>query len=253
MAVSGRDIARTGVLTVLLLLLLPAAASAATPSGLLGQTVESVNEVVQSTGATVDQVTTQVDGVVARTVEGTQQVLRGEVPANPVDSVPVPDTKPGGAVHRTVATTDSAAAGPTGSDPPAAAKPAPSRPAHPRDPSRRDESAAAAPRHAAPAVRDPAPSPGASTVSPDQGAPGSPSTPASELPATSDEPAPLSTLGHALGAASGGGVASASFFAGAAVLLAALCLAASALMTRLPRFDEVGRPLPLVFALERPG
>ena len=33
----------------------------------------------------------------------------------------------------------------------------------------------------------------------------------------------------------------------------ALCLTASALKTRLPRFDEVGRPLPLVFALERPG
>jgi hypothetical protein len=32
-----------------------------------------------------------------------------------------------------------------------------------------------------------------------------------------------------------------------------LLLAASALRTRLPRFHEVGRPLPLVLALERPG
>ena len=76
MAGACRDIARTGALTVLLLLLLPAGASAATPSGLLGQTVASVNEVVQSTGATVDQVTTQVDGVVAGTVEGTSRPSR---------------------------------------------------------------------------------------------------------------------------------------------------------------------------------
>jgi hypothetical protein len=246
---AGRDIARTGVLTVLLLLILPAGASAAGPSGLLGQTVASVNDVVQSTGATVDQVTTQVDGVVARTVEGTQPVLRGEIPATPVDSVPVPDTGPGGAVHRTVTTTESVVPGATGPDPSTAAEPAPPHPAHRGGQARHDGSAAAAPDDAARAVRDAAPSPGARTSSSAEGALGS--APATE-PATSDEPAPLSTLGHALGAASGG-VASAAFFAGAAVLLMALCLAASALMTRLPRFDEVGRPLPLVFALERPG
>jgi hypothetical protein len=38
-----------------------------------------------------------------------------------------------------------------------------------------------------------------------------------------------------------------------AILLSSLFLAASALRTRLPRLGEVGRPLPLVFALERPG
>jgi hypothetical protein len=52
----------------------------------------------------------------------------------------------------------------------------------------------------------------------------------------------------------GGGAASAAFSAGAlAILLSSLFLAASALRTRLPHLGEAGRPLPLVFALERPG
>ena len=77
---------------------------------------------------------------------------------------------------------------------------------------------------------------------------------APELPTTSDNPAGPSPAGPSFGAWSGGGAASAAFSAGAfAVLLTALFLAASALRTRLPRFDEIGRPSPLVFALERPG
>ena len=83
------------MLTALLLLLVPAGASAATPSGLLEQTVASVNDVV-----------TQVDGVVTQTVQGAQQALRPEVPAGAVPSEAVPSApadspEPGAAIDRT--------------------------------------------------------------------------------------------------------------------------------------------------------
>ena len=111
MSAAGRNIARTGVLTALLLLLVPAGASAATPSGLLEQTVAGVNEVVQSTGTTVGQVTAEVDGVVSRTLQGAQQAPRAELPVDPGRNVPANGSELGAAVERTVAATETVAAG----------------------------------------------------------------------------------------------------------------------------------------------
>lgn len=255
MSAAGRNIARTGVLTALLLLLVPAGASAAAPSGLLEQTVAGVNEVVQSTGTTVGQVTAEVDSAVSRTLQGAQQAPRAELPVDPGRNVPANGSELGAAVERTVATTETVAAGATGVDVIATAAPA----AAPRPPARARREAprgAASPAHrsAPPAVSDLAASPGAANVSSDRGAGRSAHSPAPELPPTSDEPAGPSPAGPALNSGSGAGVASAAFSSGAAaVLLTLLFLAASALKTRLPRFDAVGRPLPLVFALERPG
>ena len=248
---SGKRIARTGALTaLLLLLLLPAGASAATPAELIGQTVATVNGVVENTGATV-----------ARTVTDAQQALGGGVPVepvNPADPVPVAPTSGtalGAKVERTVAAAETTVAAATGQDLLAAARPAAAkRPAaHTR---REARPPAASPRSSAPEMPASRASLGVAATASDEVAtgPAPRKAPQAQLPSTSSKPAGAQPAGPTFGASSGGGVASAAFSAGAvAVLLMALCLTASALKTRLPRFDEVGRPLPLVFALERPG
>ncbi len=229
---------------MLLLLLVPAGASAATPSGLLGQTVASVNDVV-----------TQVDGVVTQTVLGAQQALRSEVPAEAVPTTPADNPALHPAIDRTATTAETIVAGATGVDVTAEAAPVTAaRPARARREAHRGEPASPAPRSTDAATPDQT-APAYGTSAPSQPVAGrAPNAPAPELPSTSGKPAGPSPAGPALSAGSGAGVASAAFSTGAAaILLTLLLLAASALKTRLPRFDEVGRPPPLVFALERPG
>jgi hypothetical protein len=250
---------RTAALAALLLLLiLPSGASAAAPSGLVGQTLAQVDGVVQTTGGSVSQVGAQVDGAVARTLDGAKQALGG--PADPARSVPTPDVEVGQTLENTVTkpavgavetvTARPESPGTSGSPPPPASRAqgppdrhSPSG-AHPRS------NGKPAPAHAA----ETAP-PTIVTASLDQ-YPASGPTPNAprERPAASDGSFGSTPTGPAFGGEGSGGVASAAFSAGAlAILLAALFFAASAFRSRLPRFDEVGRPLPLVFALERPG
>ena len=83
-----RNIAKTGALTALLLLVVPGAASAAHPTGLVGQTLAQVNGVVESTTATVDQL----NSTVTQTVEATRQTVQNV--ADPVRRTPTPDVGP---------------------------------------------------------------------------------------------------------------------------------------------------------------
>ena len=231
-------------LTALLLLLLPAGAGAATPSGLVGQPVANVNGVVQGAGAKVGHVTAQVDDVVAAPVDGTQRELRGGVPANPIHS---------GTVDRTVDTAETLVGG-AATDQDGSAPAGPPTIAQTPAEARRHASAPAPSRSARRVLPDSGSSAGVARTASGNVATGSAPKPAHELLTTSDTPAGPSPADPAFGASSGAGVASSAFSAGAfAVLLMALCLAASSIKTRLPRFDEAGRPLPLVFALERPG
>jgi hypothetical protein len=257
---NGRRTVSTAALTALLvLLILPAGASAATPSGLVGQTVTQVNSTVQSTGATVSQVGAQVDGTVARTVEGVRQALGG--PADPARSVPTPDVEVGKTLDETVTKPAvDAVKNVTAPDEPAQAQspdaPPPSTRSRGEHRSRGAADQRAGGGHTAAPTRSPS-TVGASGAEAalEHPAAGPVSSAPRDLPAASDEPPPGSTPdGPAFGALGGGAIASAAFSAGAlAILLTALFLAASALRTRLPRLGEVGRPLPLVFALERPG
>jgi len=250
-----RKIARAAPLTAFLLLLLPAGAVAATPTDLLGQTVANVNGVVEEAGGTVGEVAAQVDGAVAATVEGARSELRDAAPAAPVGGTPAPVSEPRAAVDRTVAVAEKADDAATGDEPPASTAPvSPAQPPAKRSAARRQVGAPAASGAAERVLLEAGPPAGAVTLASDTGAGGSAPRPSHERPATSDGPAGPSPAGPAAGAGSGAGVPSSPFSAGAfAVLLTALWLAASALRTRLPRFGEVARPLPLVFALERPG
>jgi hypothetical protein len=250
---------RTAALTALLLLLiLPAGASAATPSGLVGQTLTQVNGAVQNTGATVGQVGAQVDSTVAQTVDGVRQALDGQ--ADPARSVPTPDVGVGKTLDEAVTKPAvdtvknvTAPAEPAQAESPGTAPPSTRSRGEHGSRGAADQRArgghTAAPTHSPSTVA----ASGAAALEHPAGGPSS-SAPR-YLPAASDEPSPGSTPdGPAFGALGGGALASAAFSAGAlAILLTALFLAASALRTRLPRLGEVGRPLPLVFALERPG
>jgi hypothetical protein len=235
------------------MLLLPGGAGAATPAEIAGQTSAGVNGVVENAGAAVGKVTAQAGGEVDTTLAATRQAVPDPPEATPAGTSPAPGAGLAATVERTVAAAQTVATTATGGQATASAVPA----SKPR---------ASARSHGAKRQREAAPAtvPSPDTLPADRATsaaivPGEVATEAvrdtpRELPSTSQSPARPSPAGPApAGSSAGGAASSASSAGGFAVLLMALCLAASALRTRVPRFDEIGRPLPLVFAIERPG
>jgi hypothetical protein len=233
-----RNIARAAALSALLLLVLPAGANAA-PTGLLDQ-------VLQTTSTTV----AQVQETVSRTVDPARAAPTPAPAPDVVRQVPEQVAKP--AVETVQSATPELPAPSVESGAPPAPEPAvrkaPERRRH-AAPARAGEPRAASSRAAPPST----PSSGPAVAAEHSAAQAAPPV-ADTGRAVSERSSGARPDGPSFGAAAGGSAVSAAFSAGAlAILLGSLFLGASALRTRLPRLGEAGRPLPLVFALERPG
>jgi hypothetical protein len=237
-----RTAARAALTALLALLLAPAGASASVSLGPAAQ----LPGVVQDAGESLSQGGAGVDRGVGETLASARRAVTpvaGSVPSTPVPPVevaPTIDRVAPAAVHVAAPKSVAPAAVPASPESRPGTHGTPRRPVpgtgsqgSPRTPER--AAGTSARPYASPAAR-PAPA----------------TRPESQAGAPS--PGGIAPAGHALEGATGSEAAASGFSAvGFAVLLMSFFLAGSALRTRLPRFLEAAPPLPLVFALERPG